>query len=723
MREGGSDLANSLRNDGSAGDGADASLSMLDSTYFHMKSFVPPKETAAQALSREITEHKRQVDEQSYLERGLSFITEPIHGSGASLARMTELEEKARKGSSPELDREISAAIKTDNSALKLQSEIGMYGSGMVQTAGLFLGGKKGLAYTAVAFGAGTAKPSDSGLTQVADFSLGATKGVATRAVFQGVMRSSTDVATKALAMGTGSRLTDSLLSRHTYLNPQTGGVDVAGGLGRTVQRTFDPTYMATDLVVFGTGQALLQNQAVKGMVQKNAMRATMTAAGSFGFASGSADEISKQWRDGTFDPSAIVARGLLRGGTDAIASIPGGLQATRLQARNSGAELGLHRNEGAVLKAEPTQLAQALRGEQALRGGQAVREGQLIRDNISNAKPTIPGSSSREFQIVGGDTKALDLLSKSKTAAAVLDVREVSPAGKPVGDTKKLLVQHVDASTPLRSRLASTVDLIASCNPGLCGPSGAKHLFGDMRGTSSVFFSRLADRLSFNTDRAALATRGGAPVELGSRTVSELLLLPETKNLLRTPRPVESYAKEMRHFKDPARRVVDAGADSIVFELADGRILKMTDRPYRKDGQPLWRPEWGTRTYETESGIHRFDARLLTKPVQIDVKGEPVMYYIQERAQTPVTTQTLLRFHDNINRDGNYVFWDGGVSSLGHAQLGYVPTGKGGRGVVLLDYDAVRRPSDIPPETQLSPGSDNHWMSRYRADRVEWER
>lgn len=678
-------------------------------------------DTPSEALSRTISDHKRQLSEQTWMGAGLSYLTEPIHQSGANLKKLESLQERAAKGSSPELDKEITRAIGEDRSSLKTQSEIEMYGGGMLQTAGLFMGSKKGLAYTALAFGLNTARPNDSVGTQALDFTLGASKGAATGLLFHNVMSSKADVATKALTMGVGNRFVDASLSRQTYINPDNGKLDVGGAVGRIGSRTADPAGLAMDVAVFGTGHALLQNQAIRGAIQKNALSATMTTAGAFGFASGSGEEISKQIKTGEFDAAAIVTRGLLRGGTDAIASIPGGLNASRLAAAHRESSLGLTRNQPLPIESRAANSEHRIGDATEHRISDATA--RLIAEKQPVIEKTWPANASREFQIVGGDVKGLDMLGQSRAAAAVVKVRELSN-GQPIGDTKRMLVQHVDESTPLRSRLASSVDLVASCNPGMCGPNASKHLFGDLSGTSSVFFRRVADRLSFSTDRMAVGTGGGGAVELGrTSTVSDLLLLPETKNLLRTPRPVELYAKEMKHFKDPAVRVVDAGADSIVFELADGRILKMTDRPYRKDGQPLWRPEWGSRTYETESGVFRFDARMLTKPTEIQVNHEPIMYYIQERAQTPVSNRTLQEFHDNIARDGKYVFWDGGFSSLGHAQLGYVPTKNGGKGVVLLDYDAVRKPADVPPEAQVSPGSDNHWMSRYRADRVDWEK
>lgn len=695
------------RSDASPGgsESAPESRNLLSREYAEFRPPEAQKEPITRTLSREITEHKRQLEGQSYLDRAVSFVSSPIHGRAASLERLETLQEKVlREGSTPEIEKEIRQAIADDRTALGTESEITTYGGGMVQTAGLFIGGKKGLALSAVTFAAGSAKPTDSAGTQVADLSFGAARGLATRGLFSAIGKAPLDVPTRALAMGGSFRFTDAVLKPDTYVDQKTGSLDLVGGAGKVLTSTFDPSYVATDLLIFGGGQLALSNGAVRRFVEKSPLHATMGSASAFGMASGSAEEFKRQLAAGEdLDFAKIAARGLARSGTDMVASIPGGLQAARTAALRRDA-----------LRLVPHEKPAAAAGDSHLLA-RAIKENGRPRQDM-------PGTNSRQFQIVGGDQAALLLFGRSKTAAAVLDVREVSSTGAVNGPVKKLLVQHNDQTTHIRPRLASTVDLIASCNPQtLCAGLRSKHLFPEGKG--DVFFTKLGNRISFGSDRAALGTAGGAPVALGSRSVSDLLLLPETQNMLRTPRPVDKYAREMRHFKDPALKVLDAGADSIVIELADGRILKMTDRPYRKDGQPLWRPEWGFRTLETARGTtQQFDARLLTKPKQIEVNNEPLMYYIQERAQTPVSTRSLLKFHDRIEFDGKYVFWDGGVSSLGQAQLGYVRDARTGKPrVVLLDYDAVRKPQDIPADTPRSPGSDNHWMSRYRADRVDW--
>jgi hypothetical protein len=84
-------------------------------------------------------------------------------------------------------------------------------------------------------------------------------------------MKSNADVATKALTMGVGNRFVDASLSRQTYLNPENGKLDVTGAFGRIGARTADPAGLAMDVAVFGTGQAILQNPAIRGAIQKNA--------------------------------------------------------------------------------------------------------------------------------------------------------------------------------------------------------------------------------------------------------------------------------------------------------------------------------------------------------------------------------------------------------------------------------------------------------------------
>lgn len=761
LQDSGSHSFKIARSSASGNDLADRtdSRTLLSRDYVEFRPPAEQKEPVARALSREIAEHKRQVDSQSYLDRGISFLGDSFSGSSESLKKLEALQTEAAKGEPNQArEKEMLHAIADDQTALETDAEITKYGSGMVQTAGLFISGKKGLALTAVSFAAASAKPADPLSTRALDMTLGVTKGLVTRGVFGTIAKSGLDIPSKALVMGGSSRLTDSLFTRQTYLNPADGTVDLTGAAGRIVKNTAKPEAVAADLLVFGGGQLAMSSPMVRQFAERSPLRATIASAAAFGFAGGGAEEASRQIAAGQFDINKIVARGIARGATDMVAAVPGGVQGNRLAARQSripADDLSLRPDYNPALSAEPKNLAGVLTAEQvasakAGSGAELSRPATLKSGSDPGAEPmpsasretverfaalqtkinfgrietvhsSIPGSQSREFKIVGGDERGLDLLRGSPGASAVVAVREVSPSGAEIGPTKKMLVQHHDADTPINSRLAATCDLIASCNPNtLFGSMRAKHILPDVSG--SIYLNRLSDRLTFGASDLKAATAGGA-IRLGNMTVSDLLRLPTTDNKLRTPRPLELYAREMAHFKDPAKRVITGGADSIVFELADGRILKMTDRPYREDGQPLWRPEWGHRTILTPEGVpYKFDAMLLTEPRQIEVNHEPVLYYIQERAQTPVSTPSLVDFHNKIQHDGKYVFWDGGVSSLGQAQLGYVRGSDGMNRLVLLDYDAVSKPGEVPKFAQKRGGTGTPFMSRYLESRVDWD-
>jgi hypothetical protein len=190
------------------------------------------------------------------------------------------------------------------------------------------------------------------------------------------------------------------------------------------------------------------------------------------------------------------------------------------------------------------------------------------------------------------------------------------------------------------------------------------------------------------------------------NRSVSEFLVDPKIVERFRWyHETAPDIAKAMRHFETPVSRFIDAGKDSIVMELADNRILKITDTP--------WNEEWGHRTVQTDHGVVRFDNAIIGKPQSIDLPDGEATYYIQERAQTPVSVDHVRQFNNMIERDGTYEFWDKtltGESKHGARQLGYV-TKNGKRGIVLLDYDAVNYPELVPDGNHESSGeSGNSW-------------
>jgi hypothetical protein len=172
-------------------------------------------------------------------------------------------------------------------------------------------------------------------------------------------------------------------------------------------------------------------------------------------------------------------------------------------------------------------------------------------------------------------------------------------------------------------------------------------------------------------------------------RSVASILRDSNTRDMLRhkDTHDLGLYAEVLKDFKVPAKRVIDGGADSVVIELANNQILKVTNQ--------IWNPAWGSRTYSDAQGIvHRFDAKIIGAPKITDGPYGPASYYIQERVQTPVTRESMDLFARRLDRDRKYSFWDRDES-----QLGYVDLGAGKKGLVLIDYDAVRPPNLVPKD------------------------
>lgn len=703
------------------------------------------KRTVQDDLRDTIADHQKAVADQSQLDRGLSFISEGVHGSSKSLENLERLQEKATKEGkqlSLQTELEIRRAIESDRSSMGTRSDINMYGTGMLTMAGLFLEGKKGATLTVAAYAASSAKVGDSGELQAIDAAVGAGRGLLTRGLFSAMTKVNLDVPTRALSMGAVNRFTESAISRKNYLD-QNGKVDITGGLGRIVTSTADPTSAITDLVIFGGGQLGMRNQAVKNAVTRTAVTETLTAVGAFGFSAGSVEEAKRQWKtDGSLDPLAILDRGIKKGGTDMLAALPGAmlrknsskgwLSAPEAEVTTSGAKLSGGRSVPGVgaradvstspIRATSVPDVNPLKGVESSVASR-ISAGTKIERNFA-------GAQSREFQIVGGNVEALDAVARSKSAHAVIKVREVSPAGEPIGASKSMLVQHVEPGQPLKVGLAAQVDLIASCNANCLGPFTSKHIMPTVNGALGM--TRVGfDRLRFSPDLESAIALGKDPVQgpaLGMPPrpapglVSDLLRSDHTAHIMRVKRPLWAIADEMQHFKLPAKKIMDAGGDAISVELMDGRILKIHDKPSRREGEPLWDPTWGNRTVMTEQGPMRIDARMLTEPFQIEVLNNPVLYYLQERARTPVSLKSLNQFDNMLQYDGTYKFWDKDFSQHGRRQLGYVPISKGNDGLVLFDYDAVRRPADVP---QGSSKSDK-WgpesiMERYRGN-IDWD-
>lgn len=126
----------------------------------------------------------------------------------------------------------------------------------------------------------------------------------------------------------------------------------------------------------------------------------------------------------------------------------------------------------------------------------------------------------------------------------------------------------------------------------------------------------------------------------------------------------LHDYAEAAAELNYKVKRFVTAGGESVVFELADGNILKISSIPLEK-----------------EHGLRPFDLPILEKHLVKTKKGTTIQFYIQPQADTDIDTSDTITFETEINGLG-YQFSDWG----GH-QLGWY-----NKNLVLLDPYAVMK-------------------------------
>ena len=676
---------------------------MLDSSS-KQPTAVDKTTEALDLLRGEAQSHHNAADQKSYLARAVSFVTEPWHKSGEALNGVETLSTqiqsalaKGDKAGAARMAESANEAVAKDFKAMKSESTIGSYGTQLLNTVGLFMPGKAGYLLAGGTHAADAARPAESIGLQMLDGGMGLSKGLLLKGSFDYIGQRNLGLAAQAVSMGVTARLGDQALTRDTYLDHKTGEYGAWTGISKTLGDTFAPKALASDVITFGLAKGLLGkvNSASGGALESSPFWSRVATGGAFGVSSGSVAEIDRQQQAGeNFDVSKVVTRALLTGATDMVAAGPGGAMARAQAARGTDTAPAATDKTPANTDATRT---------------------RSVEQNVGFTAPgrNFEGSNAREFQLVNNDTPVAELLRNARSQPIFTQVREVSPAGQ-LGPEKSLLVQHLSEDAPLNRGLANQADLIATCNPFLLPESiRMKHILPATQG--GVWLSGNAGRIQFSAERPVASDLGSAnSVELGTRSVSDLLLDPKASERLRDMHDLEAMGKAMQHFKLPAKEIIDGGADSVVIELANKDILKITDKP--------WNDAWGHRTYKSENGVFRLDARLMTKPQTIDLIDGPATYFIQERALSPVMPEAVRLFNSRIERDGTYKFWDNDFSDHGQRQLGYTTMQDGKRGLVLLDYDAVRLPH-LVPKRQAGQNEKTWWAGRYRNSDIEWDR
>lgn len=638
---------------------------------------------AIEALRLELQMHREQAAQTGLIGKALTSATEFWHGSHASGEKVEQLAEniaqQTKSGNiqgAKELARDAKAVIEADKKALDSAAQISQYGSGLVQSIGLFLPGKVGYAVAAGTAALDAYKPgSNSSFNeQVADMGLAMTKAVGLKASFGYAAKHNWGVASTAVGLGVLSRVSETALTRSTYLD-NSGNYSALLGAERTLAASTNTSALASEVASLLIARGALGKLKLSGGAPENKMFALVATGGIFGASKGSTDEIIRQSKAGVFEPGQFATHVLASASTNMVGAAIGGRYARLGQAK-----------EAQAIDPQSNKIADATR----------ELPKQLERQNYAIQR-NFPGSTAREYQIVGSTLPIAEMMTNSGQAAALTRVREVRADGQ-LGPIQRLLVQHTDNTTAISTALAAKADLIATCNPkALPLDLQGKHIIPSAQ--SLWLTQETGGRLRFSDFLpTGLKPEQLAPVKLGQKTVSELLLGPETPKHFEDTHDKVAMAKAMRHFKTPAK-YFNGGADSIAFELPDRSILKITDRG--------WDPSWGSREIWTKDGMRQIDAPILQKPQTIDLPEAPVTYFIQKRLLSPVAAKDVKLFDALIEQDAKFKFWDNDFKAHGRNQLGY---DERTRQLFLIDYDAVRLPHLVPEQAR---GGGTSWFPR----------
>lgn len=201
---------------------------------------------------------------------------------------------------------------------LYVRDEISRYTIGALKTACLFAKGPYAAGATALLFAADEVRMGDSWKEQGADTVLGMLKGSSIKLTLTGANKLQWNPAAQGALLGTSSRFFDNLFSRRNYLDKE-GLFAPELAPGKIITKAFDPNALAMDVGIGVTGSVLLRGTTTGNrLIASEFWKATLGGT-CFGLSSGAVGEYMQQKQRGEFDPTAIIYRGLLQGGADAI--------------------------------------------------------------------------------------------------------------------------------------------------------------------------------------------------------------------------------------------------------------------------------------------------------------------------------------------------------------------------------------------------------------------
>lgn len=663
----------------------------------------PGLDTAA--LLAEKAAYQKQEASKSYLAQVVSSVTEFIHGSSAQQAKLEELSGRANvlrmagaTDAAGKMRAEVESETEKSRKARGRDEEVTGYGTNFLKTTALFYPGMTGRVAAGVVGALDGARESDSHLSQGLGGLAGGTKLVVQKVAMERIGKLETNFATKAFLTGMAFRATETAFAEKTWVDKETRAVDPLAAVGRTLWAAGNPAAAAHDLVVFGAAHLAMGHVNTYGFdLMKSRASATVVSGAMFGLSSGTFNELKRsQEQLVPFD----YRRALMQGALDSLAALPGGLRAQSLQRREAALNT--------ALTPEPTRevAKTASPGTADLRIAAEATEQPLLKRyeaitaSVDRLPPPSIQGAQRQFLVVAGH-EHLNAFALGGKPQALLQVREVHSAG--TGDSKSMVLQHLDA-TNKPSQVAGKVDLIASCHPELLAGTGlrGRHVLPDAAG--QVVFSQSGSLISFSPrsgtrPSSLLMDLPGGPVLPGAtrvillnRPVAELLREVPEHARYRDLHNLEDFAAAVRRYPVPGRRILGGGVDSMAIELVTGPVLKMTEKPFN--------PLWGTRIYidPVSGNPRRFDAKLLSEPKTIEVNGKQITIYLQEKVQMPISPAHLRFLVDRIDGHSRYQFWDIDFTSPhGQSQAGYSKLPGGRRGLVVVDYDSVRFPEDVP--------------------------
>lgn len=211
------------------------------------------------------------------------------------------------------------------------RNEIEGYLSEGLAAAPLFMGGRRGIALSAVMSSLNEAKAGETGWHLASDLALGAAKGAGTKLAFDYLGgKKDWNFALKGVTMGATARGINVGLSRQTWFD-QNDHFQPGTGFGTTALSMFHPYSLATDVVSFGIAHGTIKG--LSGMSERFATKLENSpilqnsiTAGTFGFTTGSLAELQRQMNDPNahFDPMQILLRGTASAGTMTLAGAGG---------------------------------------------------------------------------------------------------------------------------------------------------------------------------------------------------------------------------------------------------------------------------------------------------------------------------------------------------------------------------------------------------------------